>query len=183
MSNGTDITEGWVDIKATHPKYGAITKRFAVTKVFLAKSYEMLITSTFENGKKGSWAGAVQDVTGPTNQSITKALRITSRDTLEGKNTIPVVPGQKVRIRFWYNAEGLQEAHFRAGFIVQRKDGNRRYPARTILTGPSSNSSWVYFDQELTLGTPDEGIAWPWFQLDNKTTGAPLGSVLIGGIS
>ena len=182
MANGTDITEGWVDIKATHPKYGAITKRFAITKVFLAKSYEMLITSTFENGKKGSWGGAVQDVTGPTNQSITKALRITSRDTLEGKNTIPVVAGQKVRIRFWYNAEGLQEAHFRAGFIVQRNDGNRRYPSRTILTGPSSNSSWVYFDQELTLGTADEGIAWPWFQLDNKTTGAPLGSVLIGDI-
>ena len=182
MANGTDITEGWVDIKATHPKYGAITKRFAVTKVFLAKSYEMLITSTFENGKKGSWGGAVQDVTGPTNQSITKALRITSRDTLEGRNTIPVVAGQKVRIRFWYNAEGLQEAHFRAGFIVQRNDGNRRYPSRTILTGPSSNNSWVYFDQELTLGTADEGIAWPWFQLDNKTTGAPLGSVLIGDI-
>ncbi|UJD05077.1 tail fiber protein [Klebsiella phage PWKp9S] len=182
MSNGTDITEGWVDIKATHPKYGAITKRFAVTKVFLAKSYEMLITSTFENGKKGSWDGAVQDVTGPTNQSITKALRITSRDTLEGKNTIPVVPGQKVRIRFWYNAEGLQEAHFRAGFIIQRNAGGRSYPSRTILTGPSSNNSWVYFDQELTLGTNDGGIARPWFQLDNKTTGAPLGSVLIGDI-
>lgn len=182
MLEGTDITEGWVDIKATHPKYGAITKRFAVTKVFLAKSYEMVITNTFENGNKGSWPGSLQDVSGPTNQGISKALRISARDNLEGRNTIPVVGGQKVRIRFWYNPIGLEEAHFRVGFIVHRKDGNRGYPSRTVLTGPSPNSSWAYFDQELTLGSADEGIAWPWFQLDNKTTGASLGYMLVANV-
>lgn len=182
MSDGTDVTEGWVDVKATHPKYGAITKRFAVTKVFLAKSYEMVITNTFENGNKGSWPGTLQNVSGPTNQSITKALRITARDNLEGRNTIPVVGGQKVRIRFWYNPLGLEEAYFRVGFIVHRKDGNRGYPSRTVVTGPAPNSSWAYFDQELTLGSADEGIAWPWFQLDNKTSGASLGYMLIGDI-
>ena len=182
MSDGTDVTEGWVDVKATHPKYGAITKRFAVTKVFLAKSYEMVITNTFENGNKGSWAGTLQGVSGPTNQGISKALRITARDNLEGRNTIPVVGGQKVRIRFWYNPLGLEEAYFRVGFIVHRKDGGKGYPSRTVVTGPAPNSSWAYFDQELTLSVNDEGIAWPWFQLDNKTSGASLGYMLVADI-
>ncbi|WWS24647.1 hypothetical protein vBKpnAMK4_00460 [Klebsiella phage vB_Kpn_AM_K4] len=142
----------------------------------------MVITNTFENGNKGSWAGTLQGVSGPANQSISKALRITARDNLEGKNVIPVVGGQKVRIRFWYNPLGLEEAYFRVGFIVNRKDGNKGYPSRTVVTGPAPSSSWTYFDQELTLGATDEGIAWPWFQLDNKTSGASLGYMLIADI-
>lgn len=184
VPDGTDFTEGWFDVVATHTKYGSVTKRFAFSKVFLAKSYEMIITNSFENGNKGTWPGSLQGVQGPAGAGISQALKINSRDNLEGRNYIPTVGSQKIRIKFWYNAKDLKEAHFRVGLIIAKTAGGMSYPSRTIVTGPAPDTVWHHVDVELTLPNTDTGIGRPWFQLDKKTDADAnnLGEMLVADI-